>query len=230
MTVAPDSTTQAHRTEPQYETPQSGMLDSAMQRLPRTDYQEHTRDYAAGHGEYGGGGMSGSIGRAGMVPFRAGDWKCGNEGCSYHNFAKNVSCLRCGASKKFDGQRDAIPARNETRPGFLGQPFGGTGYFDQHREDEGTSGFKDEHAQHGVQKKGRGGAQAHGKKQQGKRFTQQGSTHSHASRATVNRRDKRQRQLARVQDELEHVKGQLDQRRGLHDPDQGRENHDGRPN
>src|SRR5205085_5826468 len=35
----------------------------------------------------------------GMVPFRAGDWKCGSDGCGYHNFAKNVSCLRCGASR-----------------------------------------------------------------------------------------------------------------------------------
>lgn len=34
-----------------------------------------------------------------MIPFRAGDWRCGNEGCAYHNFAKNVSCLRCGASR-----------------------------------------------------------------------------------------------------------------------------------
>lgn len=33
------------------------------------------------------------------MPFRAGDWKCGSEGCGYHNFAKNVSCLRCGASR-----------------------------------------------------------------------------------------------------------------------------------
>lgn len=33
------------------------------------------------------------------MPFRAGDWKCGNEGCNYHNFAKNTSCLRCGASR-----------------------------------------------------------------------------------------------------------------------------------
>lgn len=44
--------------------------------------------------------MSGSSsGRGGVVPFRAGDWKCGNEGCNYHNFAKNTSCLRCGASR-----------------------------------------------------------------------------------------------------------------------------------
>jgi len=36
---------------------------------------------------------------SGTVPFRAGDWKCGSEGCGYHNFAKNVNCLRCGASR-----------------------------------------------------------------------------------------------------------------------------------
>ncbi|EME81903.1 uncharacterized protein MYCFIDRAFT_50263 [Pseudocercospora fijiensis CIRAD86] len=52
------------------------------------------------HGGGFGGGMGGSSGgRGGIVPFRAGDWKCGNEGCGYHNFAKNVSCLRCGASR-----------------------------------------------------------------------------------------------------------------------------------
>lgn len=33
------------------------------------------------------------------VPFRAGDWKCGKEGCNYHNFAKNTNCLRCGSSR-----------------------------------------------------------------------------------------------------------------------------------
>lgn len=39
------------------------------------------------------------MGGSGVVPFRAGDWKCGNEVCGYHNFAKNVCCLRCGASR-----------------------------------------------------------------------------------------------------------------------------------
>lgn len=48
-------------------------------------------------GGHGGRGLGG--GGGGMVPFRAGDWKCGSEGCGYHNFAKNVSCLRCGASR-----------------------------------------------------------------------------------------------------------------------------------
>lgn len=33
------------------------------------------------------------------VPFRAGDWKCTNDICQYHNFAKNICCLKCGANK-----------------------------------------------------------------------------------------------------------------------------------
>ena len=37
---------------------------------------------------------TGRTGRGSVVPFRAGDWKCGNDGCHYHNFAKNVSDLR----------------------------------------------------------------------------------------------------------------------------------------
>lgn len=49
-----------------------------------------------GHMGHGGGGR---MGGSGVVPFRAGDWKCGNEVCGYHNFAKNVCCLRCGASR-----------------------------------------------------------------------------------------------------------------------------------
>ena len=52
------------------------------------------------HGGHGMGGHSRGLGGGGgMVPFRAGDWKCGSEGCGYHNFAKNVACLRCGASR-----------------------------------------------------------------------------------------------------------------------------------
>lgn len=35
------------------------------------------------------------------VPFRAGDWKCVS--CTYHNFAKNVVCLRCGGPKTVGG-------------------------------------------------------------------------------------------------------------------------------
>lgn len=31
------------------------------------------------------------------VPFRAGDWKC--DMCLYHNFAKNICCLKCGSPR-----------------------------------------------------------------------------------------------------------------------------------
>lgn len=52
-----------------------------------------------GGGHHGPMGHGGRMGGGGVVPFRAGDWKCGNEVCGYHNFAKNVCCLRCGASR-----------------------------------------------------------------------------------------------------------------------------------
>ena len=58
--------------------------------MPPHHHMGHHGGHGMGHGRGGGGGM---------VPFRAGDWKCGSEGCGYHNFAKNVSCLRCGASR-----------------------------------------------------------------------------------------------------------------------------------
>ncbi|KAK4105072.1 hypothetical protein N658DRAFT_199767 [Parathielavia hyrcaniae] len=54
--------------------------------------------HMGGGGHHGHGGH-GRMGGSGVVPFRAGDWKCGNEVCGYHNFAKNVCCLRCGASR-----------------------------------------------------------------------------------------------------------------------------------
>ena len=59
--------------------------------MPPHHHMGHHGGHGMNHGRGGGGG--------GMVPFRAGDWKCGSEGCGYHNFAKNVSCLRCGASR-----------------------------------------------------------------------------------------------------------------------------------
>ena len=57
----------------------------------------HHHHHHSGHG-HGMGHMRGGNSSS-NVPFRAGDWKCGSEGCGYHNFAKNVSCLRCGASR-----------------------------------------------------------------------------------------------------------------------------------
>lgn len=83
-------------------------------------------------GGYGGmGGMGGSSSsRGGIVPFRAGDWKCGNEGCGYHNFAKNVSCLRCGASRSnaavvAEGGMQQFPGNNYGPPGGGASGYGG---------------------------------------------------------------------------------------------------------
>jgi len=58
----------------------------------------HGHSHGHGHG-HGMGGMGRGGGGDSRVPFRAGDWRCGADGCNYHNFAKNVSCLRCGASR-----------------------------------------------------------------------------------------------------------------------------------
>lgn len=52
-----------------------------------------------GHGGHSMSHNRGMGGNGGVVPFRAGDWKCGSEGCGYHNFAKNINCLRCGAPR-----------------------------------------------------------------------------------------------------------------------------------
>jgi len=69
-----------------------------------------------------------------MVPFRAGDWKCGSDGCGYHNFAKNVSCLRCGASRAgaavvadtgFASPLDAQSSYSGPPSAGLGGPMGG---------------------------------------------------------------------------------------------------------
>jgi len=40
------------------------------------------------------------------VPFRAGDWKCTS--CQYHNFAKNVMCLRCNKPKIRQANRNGM--------------------------------------------------------------------------------------------------------------------------
>lgn len=50
---------------------------------------------SGGNGYYYNGGGGQRFGNS--VPFRAGDWKC--ELCMYHNFAKNLACLKCSAAK-----------------------------------------------------------------------------------------------------------------------------------
>lgn len=57
-----------------------------------------------GGGQHHGGQHHGMGGRSAAnlgasAPFRPGDWRCGVETCAYHNFAKNVNCLRCGAPR-----------------------------------------------------------------------------------------------------------------------------------
>jgi len=37
----------------------------------------------------------------------SGDWRCGADGCSYHNPAENVNCLRCGAPRSRAAQTNA---------------------------------------------------------------------------------------------------------------------------
>jgi hypothetical protein len=49
------------------------------------------------HGNYSQGMTNRQVG--GSAPFRPGDWTCSQMSCRYHNFAKNVSCLRCGSSR-----------------------------------------------------------------------------------------------------------------------------------
>ncbi|CAN6598536.1 hypothetical protein TRVA0_001S05952 [Trichomonascus vanleenenianus] len=51
------------------------------------------------------------------VPFRAGDWKCMNNGCDYHNFAKNMVCLKCGADRPESSSRRVASRR------FISQPL-----------------------------------------------------------------------------------------------------------
>lgn len=113
----------------------------AMQQAPPSDAMGYPYGYAhpsmmgppAHHMSHGGhGGMGGHMrsGGGGVVPFRAGDWKCGENGCGYHNFAKNVHCLRCGASRAGAAvvADSAFPSPMDTPSGFgMGPPsMGGT--------------------------------------------------------------------------------------------------------
>ncbi|AOW07536.1 hypothetical protein B0I72DRAFT_132174 [Yarrowia lipolytica] len=76
-------------------------------------YQNGYHGNHSNHGNHGGNRS---------VPFRAGDWKCGKNGCSYHNFAKNVACLKCGASR---GEAAVVADANYVR--FYGTPGMGQG-------------------------------------------------------------------------------------------------------
>lgn len=82
------------------------------------------------HGHGVGGRSQSTLGAS--APFRPGDWRCGVETCNYHNFAKNVNCLRCGAprsqasivadSTNFNAMND--PSFGMGQPPMGGQPGG----------------------------------------------------------------------------------------------------------
>ncbi|EEH46626.1 uncharacterized protein PADG_02724 [Paracoccidioides brasiliensis Pb18] len=81
----------------------------------------HHMGHHVGHG----GHSRGMGGNGGVVPFRAGDWKCGAEGCGYHNFAKNINCLRCGGPRSGAAvvADSAFPSPMEPPSGFgMGPP------------------------------------------------------------------------------------------------------------
>ncbi|KAI9807176.1 MAG: hypothetical protein M1825_005894 [Sarcosagium campestre] len=107
-----------------------------------------TPSHIGGHGGHGMNHSRGMGGNGGMVPFRAGDWKCGSEGCGYHNFAKNVSCLRCGASRAgaavvaesgFSSPIDASSGYSMGPPSVAGTP--GPGSFASPSGGFGSGGF-----------------------------------------------------------------------------------------
>jgi hypothetical protein len=79
-------------------------------------------------GHHGPMGHGGRMGGSGVVPFRAGDWKCGNEVCGYHNFAKNVCCLRCGASRAGAAvvADSGYPSPMDAGSNYANQSMGGT--------------------------------------------------------------------------------------------------------
>lgn len=84
--------------------------------------------HMGGHGHHMGHGRGAPQSN---VPFRAGDWKCGADGCNYHNFAKNVSCLRCGASR--------ATAAIVAEPGYPG-PMDSHSSYGMHGHSMGPSG------------------------------------------------------------------------------------------
>ncbi|SJM88265.1 related to Asparagine-rich protein [Zygosaccharomyces bailii] len=62
------------------------------------NFSQNGATNGGGGGNRYNGSHGGNMGNGGSnVPFRAGDWKC--PACTYHNFAKNVVCLRCGGPK-----------------------------------------------------------------------------------------------------------------------------------
>lgn len=79
--------------------PHMGQPQQQQQQQQRMRYNQGQR---FGQGQQHQGGSN--------VPFRAGDWKCAT--CTYHNFAKNVVCLRCGGPKSTEHQQKELGTVN----------------------------------------------------------------------------------------------------------------------
>lgn len=62
-------------------------------------HHNHSQSHGGNGPNMMNGNHSGGSRYGNNVPFRAGDWKCSNENCQYHNFAKNLCCLKCGGAK-----------------------------------------------------------------------------------------------------------------------------------
>jgi inhibitor of KinA sporulation pathway (predicted exonuclease) len=74
-------------------------LPQQQQQQPQQNHSNNNHTNHNNHPNNNGNNNNGGGNNRSSVPFRAGDWKCGNDGCSYHNFAKNICCLRCGAPR-----------------------------------------------------------------------------------------------------------------------------------
>lgn len=88
-----DNNRRKHEEKPQ----QQQQPQQPQQQQPSYGYSDYQpKNYANGY-SYTGNGQRMHYGNS--VPFRAGDWKCSNDSCQYHNFAKNLCCLKCGLAK-----------------------------------------------------------------------------------------------------------------------------------
>ncbi|WEJ96299.1 Asparagine-rich protein (ARP protein) [Yamadazyma tenuis] len=72
---------------------------SKNQRIDKQNMGGIYYDSYHGQGHHRPNSAGGHHNPANSVPFRAGDWKCTNDQCQYHNFAKNLVCLKCGMNK-----------------------------------------------------------------------------------------------------------------------------------
>lgn len=66
---------------------------------PYENHHQNTNNGYHNHNSNNNNPRHGKQNGSSSVPFRAGDWKCSKEGCNYHNFAKNLTCLKCGAPR-----------------------------------------------------------------------------------------------------------------------------------